>query len=354
MHKRTLANALCAMGLMAALLSGSAARAEPQKVTVGVYLKNVESIDISSNTYYLDFMLWMRWKGSIDPTASFRFTNLLDKWGVTINKIWDTPRVLSDGSKYQRFTVEGKFYHKFWLGTFPLDWQKVTLELVDQQHSAATLVYVPDVKNSKVDPDLAIPGWRIGKVYNKTTLLDYGSSLGQGGGARKVSRYRYGLKLFRPVSFFLLKVIPPCAIVLLCSFLIFFVRPTYVDARIGTVITALLTEVFLQLTFTGNMPNIGIMMLLDQIFNFSYLVMFLMLLECIIVTRMVDQVEDLEGELEGEEDEAVRERKEAAMEQIEAGMVKWDTRSKYIFPTVYILGCVAITLGMRGLGYFTS
>src|SRR5688572_11231820 len=115
------------------LLSLSAPAAAAQEVRVGVFLRNVESIDVENNSYYLHFLIWMKWKGPIDPTKTFRFTNLIDTWALTQTPVYETPITLEDGSSYQRFSVEGRFFHKFWLGAFPLDWQKVTLEVEDSQ-----------------------------------------------------------------------------------------------------------------------------------------------------------------------------------------------------------------------------
>lgn len=335
--------------------SGAEAQSvQPQKVHVGVYLRNVESIDLQNNNYYMDFLLWMRWKGPVDPTKSMRFTNLIDAWGLTMKPVFPKPKQLPDGSMYQRFACEGKFYHKFWLGTFPLDWQKVTLELEDSIHSKKQIIYIAD-NTSGVHEDLKIPGWRIDEIYNQVKDIIYPSNYGDTSikGKSPYSHYRFGLKIYRPTSFFFFKIVPPIMIVLLCCFLIYLLKVEYVDARVSTVITALLTEVFLQLTFTASLPNVGLVVLLDQIFNFSYLVMFVILLECMIATRLYDHIE-ADGELlESEEDEATIAEIEKRIAANEAKMNRYERISFIGFPIVYIVGCFLITLAMRGTELFS-
>src|SRR5262245_30141278 len=43
----------------------------PERVTIGLFLDHVPVIDLHSNTYIADFYIWFRWKGDIDPTASY-------------------------------------------------------------------------------------------------------------------------------------------------------------------------------------------------------------------------------------------------------------------------------------------
>ena len=85
-------------------------------------------------------------------------------------------------------------------------------------------------------------------------------------------RLRFGVTLERPRRVFFVTMFPPILLVMMCCWFIFFLRPVHVEARVGTVITALLTTVFLQLAFTDDLPYLGNTVLLDQVFNFSYAV----------------------------------------------------------------------------------
>jgi len=50
----------------------------------------------------------------------------------------------------------------------------------------------------------------------------------------------------------------------------YFVRPHYVEGRIGLGITALLTLVALQLTSSATLPDVGYLMMLDKIYLLAY------------------------------------------------------------------------------------
>lgn len=347
--------ALATIALAVSLLGAAPASAEPQRVHIGVYLKNVESIDLTSDSYSLAFTYWLRWKGDNDPSESIRLVNLLDEWGLSKTAVHDKPITLADGSKYQRFEVEGKFYHKFWIGTFPLDWQKVTLEIEDTTHGIDELVLVPDVDSSGVDPDLAIPGWDIKEVYNREKTVTYDTNFGTGEDATSLqrSRYRYGLKIQRPAGFFVLKVVPPILITLACCLLVFFVSAAYVDVRFGTPVGALLTEVFLQLSVTGGLPNVGIMLLIDHIFNLSYFVIMLILVATVITTRKNDEAEELEAEIKEADDEDDKAALQKKYDETWQWIATFDRRCRWGLSIFFLLGVVALTVGLRGLDYFS-
>jgi Neurotransmitter-gated ion-channel transmembrane region. len=59
-------------------------------------------------------------------------------------------------------------------------------------------------------------------------------------------------------------------LIVICAALVFFVRPHYVEGRIGLGITALLTLVALQLTSSATLPDVDYLMMLDKIYLFAY------------------------------------------------------------------------------------
>ncbi|MBE2253626.1 MAG: hypothetical protein IAE78_29120 [Myxococcus sp.] len=336
-------------GLMLWLCAGVAA-AEPERVTVGAYLRNVEALDLDQNAYHLSAVLWFKWRGERDPTKTVRFVNLLEAWALTWAPVYDEPLTLSDGARYQRVNVEGRFFHKFWLGTFPLDWQKVTLELEDTQRPEAQLVLEVDPASGVV-PGLAVPGWTVREPIIETRRVEVPSGFGLGG-PHTSSRFVFGVKLQRPLRVLFTSMLPPLALVLLCCWFVFFLKPVHVEARVGTVITALLTIVFLQLAFTDDLPWLGSTVLLDQLFNLSYLVITAILFECVTVTRLHDRAQALEAGL-GAVAEELRSAAVVELATLRAKVERLDTLARRWFPVAYLLGCGLIIFFARGAEVFS-
>ena len=74
-----------------------------------------------------------------------------------------------------------------------------------------------------------------------------------------------------PIVAMSIKTFVPIMLIVVCAGLIFFVRPRYIEGRIGLGITALLTLVALQLATGGSLPDVDYLMMLDKIYLLAYL-----------------------------------------------------------------------------------
>lgn len=328
-----------AVSVCVALLAGAAA-AEPERVQVGAFVRNVEALNLEENSYHASLVVWFKWKGEQDPTKRIRFVNLLEAWALTSAPVFDEPKELEGGVKYQQLVIEGRFFHKFWLGTFPLDWQKVVVELEDTQRGTGEVVFDVD-EASALAPGLSVPGWVVRAPIAEVREVTYPGNFGLPE-AQVRSQVRFGVVLQRPSRVLFTTMLPPIVLVLLCCWFVFFLKPQHVEARVGTVITALLTVVFLQLAFTDDLPWLGSTVLLDQLFNLSYVMTTAVLLECVVVARWFDQLQALEAR--GATDEAVKLR-----ERLE----RLDVRARRWFPVAYVVCAALIVLMGRGFDVFS-
>ncbi|HVO30338.1 MAG TPA: hypothetical protein VMV18_06365, partial [bacterium] len=196
---------------------------EPEKVTVGVYLKQLPDIDVKTNTYTMDFYLWFRWKGDIDPTKSFEFVNGIEPNNTSKVAAYTDdsgnakPDTLPDGSSYQTYHVQGKFSHPFNLKDYPFDEQDVMIELEDAQHALSDIVYVDDKEQTAIEPHINIPGWTMSAAKTSTSETLYKTTFGDTRitGEDKYSRFSFGVHLRRPIFGYMAKTILPIAIVIL-------------------------------------------------------------------------------------------------------------------------------------------
>lgn len=279
--KLTCLGACLIFGLLCALPSGAAAQTEePEKVTVGLYLNNIQDFDQVDNTFYADFFLWMRWRGDDDPTETFEITNNIERWGLTQNATYSEPKVLPNGEKLQSFRIQGRFFEPLNLIDYPLDQQELTINIEDTASSSSKRVYVADAEESGTDPGAILPGWRITgsniDVADHLYDTDFGEA-GSGTAKRTYSSATFGLAIERPVTFFGWKLMLPLIIVVLLGGSILLVHPSLVEVRIAAPATALLSMVFLQQGYSDTLPQIGSLVLLDKIYALAYgLIIFLM------------------------------------------------------------------------------
>ncbi len=269
----------------------------PQQVHVGVYFKAVPWIDLKTNSYLVDCYLWFRWNGDLDPTKSFELTNAVQAWDLIKAPIYEEPEKLADGGRYQVFHVQGNFAHAFPLHDYPFDAQQITVELEDTDNQSSDLVYVADPA-SGVHPDITIPGWRIGAHSLQISQAKYATNFGdprvQGTGD-VYSHATFTLNIERPTMGYLIKTVLPIAIVILITFVVFFIESKYFEGRLGLAITSLISAVALQLTASADLPSVGYMVLLDRIYNLSYAIIFLTLFESVFAVRLTDAGKDAQS-----------------------------------------------------------
>lgn len=290
-HRLALISMILIANFLFFVQSVNAQNAPPQNVYVGLYLNNISNINLPENTFNADFYIWFRWKGKIDPSKTFEFTNSFENWGLTQTPAYDSPKVLPDGFNYQAIRVQGKFICKFDLHSYPLDKHSLNIEIEDSQYHSSYLSYIADNKKSDFERNLIVPGWRINNLTNNTFIYDYKSNFGDNSRAaefEKYFRYKYTVDIERPQWLFLIKTIVPIFIVLISVFTVFFIHPFYIEVRSGIVITALLSAVALQITASSDLGPVGYLVLIDKIYNISYIVTILALVETVVAIKYKD------------------------------------------------------------------
>ncbi len=267
-------------------------------MTVGLYLHHVPELDLRSSSYLADFYLWFLWAGEIDPTASFEITNLVEGWDLMKTPLYvdddgnPQPDELPDGRHYQVFHVHGRFGHPFDVHAYPFDAQDIVIEIEDSEYVVDELVYVVDPGSLAVHPTLELPGWELGTptptVIESAYPTNFGDYRHEGGGDR-YSQFRYSIRVHRPVLGAFVKTIVPITVVMLITLVMFLIDPKYFEGRMGLGITSLISAVALQLTAAADLPATGYLVLLDHIYNASYIVIFVALLESVISVGIADR-----------------------------------------------------------------
>jgi hypothetical protein len=262
--------------------------ATAQQVKTGFYPINVYQLDLSSNTYYVDTYIWFNWKGKIDPIANLELSNAVEEWGMNQQPGYPEPQKQPDGSLYQIIRVEGRFFQPLELEKYPLDQQRLGILIENSIYTAKDLVYTIDTQDSGFADTLAIQGWQVTGWKAESLLRSYQSRFGDRAAALDpYSIAHYELLIARPISYFLWKLLLPLVIVLVSSWGALLLNPKYVDMRIEIPVTALLTTVFLQQSYSFALPEVGYLVLLDKIYALAYLLIISALMEAIITADWV-------------------------------------------------------------------
>lgn len=274
----------------------------PFKVHVGGIVNKAHDMDIDSQTIKMDVFVWLRWENCtlnsqgipFAPHKTFILSNAVDRWGLTtLNEVNSCDEV--PGYAYLLFRVEGSFHQKFSFDFYPLDVHKLVFTIEEEWYDASELIYVADtISPASLGLDMRFPGWQISDVVHESLIIRHSSSWGITGYQNLAySRYNLGFVIKRPVTVYLVKILPPILITQFVALGTFLIDVEYYDTRVATATGALLAEIFLQLSFGERLPRgIDYLTLMDLVFNISYFTILIVIVENIVVRYYFRKIDD--------------------------------------------------------------
>ncbi len=277
------------------LLMASPARAEPDKVMVGAYINDIQAINLQTDSYRLDLYVWFRWKDpAIDPSKTYEFMNAFNPSEHVRTPAYDAPQKMPDGSLYMVVRQQGEFSAKFPLQQYPFDRQELVMAMEDTVHSTNELVYMPDDKAITpvtLNKHIRLSGFIVGTPRLEVEGYSYPTNFGDVSQpeAAVYSRGVISVPIHRPPFATGIKVFMPVLLVLLCTGVVFFVHPAYIEGRLGVAITALLTLVALQLTSASSLPEVDYLLMTDKVYLLSYAFIIATMMQVARVSRHVHE-----------------------------------------------------------------
>jgi hypothetical protein len=251
-----------------------AAPAGPNEVTVGVYVNDIQQLDLQTHSYAMDFYVWLRWKNpDINPAAKLEYMNPFQLWGHIPTPLYEEPQTLPDGSKYMAIRYQGQFNSKLPLEKYPFDTQNLIVQFEDSSSGATKQVFIPDTEAISLNPEMTLPGYILGKPTLKVESKPYPTNFGDTSltELEPYSRVTFDVPVHRPSITYAIKIILPIFLVVICAAFVFFIHPSFVEGRIGMGITALLTLVALQLTTNSLLPEVDYLMMIDMLYFAAYI-----------------------------------------------------------------------------------
>lgn len=129
---------------------------QPEKVLIGVYVRNIYDLSLADNSFKTVFWAWF-----IHANTPFDIAKSLD-----VVNAKDFKGNLFTLRKVHHYFNSMAVYHadmimNWDLRNFPFDRQILTIYLEDTNFNISQMVFVPDLVNSKIDPEVQLAGWTI-------------------------------------------------------------------------------------------------------------------------------------------------------------------------------------------------
>jgi len=154
---------LCASALHAA-----------EQVRIGVYVMRLNDLNPATETFSTDVWIWTL-SGAASPLHPIQSLRLQDTKSVNP----DVPGEWSGNGILWGYREIAAVMNKHWdTRHYPFDHHTLAIRIAETLYDADTLVYLPDSANSKIDPRVKVPGWKITGTRLETHILKYPTRFG--------------------------------------------------------------------------------------------------------------------------------------------------------------------------------
>uniref|UniRef100_A0AC34R330 Gamma-aminobutyric acid receptor subunit beta n=1 Tax=Panagrolaimus sp. JU765 TaxID=591449 RepID=A0AC34R330_9BILA len=158
------------------------------------------------------------------------------------------------------------------LHTFPLDVQVCALEIESYGYSTADIIYHWHQNNSvTIDENVHLAHFTIGEHFHIERTI----SLSTGNYSRLTTYFTFK----RNIGFYLIQIYFPASLIVVISFVSFWLDRAAIQARVGLGVTTVLTMTTLMSSVNGSLPKVSYVKGLDVFLGVCFFIVFASLLE---------------------------------------------------------------------------
>jgi len=257
------------------------------EVKVGAYVGNFHDLSLHNRRFVAEGYYWLEWPQSlqnkldseeIKPKSIIVLANQVDNWDGQINSFSEVPMRLANGNYYQQFQFSANFYiPEINLRRFPFESVQLPVIFEIGADSLAiqkgNVILVPDTgRNALLGSFAEINGYRITSSILKPIVHAFGTNFGLKNGDLSYSAVALQATLKSTPLPSILKYFLPLMIVVGIVIMAPSLEGELGDLRLAIPSTGLLTLIFLQQTYQGELPALDYLTFLDWIYACGYVI----------------------------------------------------------------------------------
>ncbi len=293
----------------------------PTQVTVSINVLDIDAISGAKQTFSSNFAVAAIWKDSrLAGGSSTRTVSLTNIWHPSI-QIVNQQRVLTTFKDVARISPDGtvKWVQRYWgqlanplnLRDFPFDHHTFAIRLVAAVGSsdAVELSFSEeDGLKSGLAETLSLPDWDItsSKVFSGPLALIKG--------AKPLPGATFEFEATRHIGYYVIKVLLPLLMIVMMSWIVFWIHPSESGSQISVSITSMLTLIAYRFALGSMLPAVSYLTRMDGFILFSTILVFVALMQAVFTSRLVKL---------GKEDTAL----------------KIDQICRVLFPAIFVAVC---------------
>jgi hypothetical protein len=266
----------------------------PEKVYVGVYVKQIHGISLKDSMATVDFHVWFRWTDdSLKPLESFELVN------GRIESKQNTYEANIKGVHYASCRVVATL-HKLWdVSRYPLDGHVFSIEIEDNNLEADKFAYVPDEENSGLSTHAEVAGWTLKPgnaiVTTNTDHTNYGDISLPSGRESSWSRFVFSIEVTRPGFGMFIKLFAGLFIATAIALEALRVPADHIDARLGLSVGAMFAAVASEYLVAAGLPESNGVTMAEKLHILSFAFIFISLAESIVAYKLTTQNKEKEA-----------------------------------------------------------
>lgn len=283
-----------------ALIDRPAAGVGPTQVSVGIWIVDITNIDSAQQNFTADLAIVFRWTDArlahtgtgveyyaLDQIWTPR-VSIANETSSVVRKFPESAEVAPDGTVLYRQRYVGAFTQPLRLRSFPFDRQTFHVQLVALRYGPDEVMFVPDQnwinkgikKGAGIAPSITLPDWTIEKWDTKPVTYALAPGF-------EYSGYAFEFTASRNVLHYILKVILPLVLIVIMSWVVFWIEPSEPGIQLSIAMTSMLTLIAYRFAVDTQLPRLPYTTCLDTFILTSTLLVFFSLIE-VLVTTILD------------------------------------------------------------------
>lgn len=270
-------------------------KGEPTKVSIGIYLLDIVRLYEIKESFEAKFFMKLQWqdprlaqqlKNSSKPYCHIDLDNIWHPQAYVYNQRQLVPEFETVVSVNAKGTVTYQQIFDAELGSpldfrkFPFDTQQLFLQIISLGYKPEEVEFVENQQINGVSDKLSFVGWSVGVAKTRTKVQRI--KLLQ----RSLPLFKFEIEVQRKFVFIIWKSIFPLLIIVLATYLVFWLEPTQLIPQVSLTSITLLSFVTYQLNLASRRPQVPYLTGEDTFRIGSIVLIVLALIETIVTYNL--------------------------------------------------------------------